>query len=121
MDQILEPRTITTGLPRTSARPDYQYAHSVLAELPRKYWARLLEGARSFSLNPGETLFRKDDPSDGFYWLRRGALKVCITGSRGEERILAILGAGATVGELAMIVGEPRVASVHAIADCHLN
>jgi CRP-like cAMP-binding protein len=39
----------------------------------------------------------------------------------GRERILAILGAGAMVGELAMIDGGPRSNSVAAVRDCVLS
>jgi CRP/FNR family transcriptional regulator len=41
--------------------------------------------------------------------------------SAGEQRILAILGPGALIGELAMIDGLPRSASVAAVRDCSLT
>src|SRR4051794_35897868 len=41
--------------------------------------------------------------------------------SRGDERILTILGPGSIVGELAIIDGLPRSATVVAIRDCKLS
>jgi CRP-like cAMP-binding protein len=47
-------------------------------------------------------------------------VKVAIESSHGEERIISLLGPDAIVGELAMIDGLPRSASVIAITDCSL-
>ena len=66
-------------------------------------------------------MFERGDAGDGCYWLRRGVLAVCVASATGEQRILAILGPGAIVGELAMIDGLPRSASVQAVRDCELT
>jgi CRP/FNR family cyclic AMP-dependent transcriptional regulator len=66
-------------------------------------------------------LFERGDAGDGCYWLRRGVLAVCVASADGEQRILAILGQNAIVGELAMIDGLPRSASVRALRDCELT
>jgi CRP/FNR family transcriptional regulator len=58
---------------------------------------------------------------DGCYRLERGLLKVVVTSTRGDERFLAMLGPGAIAGELAMIDGRPRSASVFALKDCELS
>jgi CRP-like cAMP-binding protein len=44
-----------------------------------------------------------------------------VTSRRGEERIISLLGPGAIVGELSVLDGKPRSASVVAIADCSLS
>jgi CRP/FNR family transcriptional regulator len=44
-----------------------------------------------------------------------------ITSPQGDERILALLGPGAIVGELAMIDGLPRSSSIFAVKDCELS
>src|SRR5512139_2165428 len=61
------------------------------------------------------------EPGDGCYWLQQGVLKVVVASQRGERRILAVLGPGSIVGELAMIDDLPRSATVEAISDCHLK
>jgi CRP-like cAMP-binding protein len=61
------------------------------------------------------------DPGDGFYRLDDGLLKVSIASASGAERILAILGPGAIVGDLSIIDGLPRSASVSALRDCKLR
>jgi CRP/FNR family cyclic AMP-dependent transcriptional regulator len=46
---------------------------------------------------------------------------VSIASPQGAERILAILGAGSIVGELAMLDGLPRSATVQALRGCRLT
>jgi CRP-like cAMP-binding protein len=48
-------------------------------------------------------------------------LKVSVSAAAGGERILAILGPGSIVGELSMIDGAPRSASVSALRDAKLR
>jgi CRP/FNR family transcriptional regulator, cyclic AMP receptor protein len=81
----------------------------------------LFEGAKPRWLKPGEALFIGGQPGEGCYRLERGLLKVVVTSPEGKERILALLGAGAIVGDLAMIDGGPRSASVFAVEDCELS
>jgi CRP/FNR family transcriptional regulator, cyclic AMP receptor protein len=60
-------------------------------------------------------LFRAGDSGHGYYRIEDGLLKVTIVSDCGGERILAFLGQGAIVGELSMIDGLPRSASVVAV------
>ena len=66
-------------------------------------------------------MFERGDAGDGCYWLRHGVLAVCVASASGEQRILALLGPGAIVGELAMIDGLPRSATIQAVRDCELT
>lgn len=93
----------------------------LLSALPRDISGKLLAGERTLKLRQGETLFERGDTGDGCYWLRHGVLAVCVASATGEQRILALLGPGAIVGELAMIDGLPRSASVQAVRDCELT
>ena len=81
----------------------------------------LFDVARVRQLKAGGVLFAAGDPGDGCYRLDKGLLKVMVTSTGGEERIVAILGPGAVVGELAMIDRMPRSASVVALRDSVLR
>jgi CRP-like cAMP-binding protein len=65
-------------------------------------------------------LFLAGDAGDGCYRVDEGLLKVSIVSSSGGERILAILGPGTLVGELSIIDGTPRSASVSALRESKL-
>jgi len=93
----------------------------VLRSLPENLSTRLFQDATPRHVTAGEALFHAGDPGDGCYRLEHGLLKVVITSPRGEERILAILGPGAIAGELSVIDGGPRSASVFAVKECDLS
>src|SRR5882757_4755371 len=97
-------------------------SHSLLFGLPREYFSRLLAKAPVVFVKQGKTLFEIGAAADGCYYLEHGVLKVSIASPQGgAERILAILGPGAIVGELAMIDGLPRSATVQALRDSRLT
>ena len=94
---------------------------NLLSDLPDRLSAGLLAHAAPRNLTTDEVLFLAGDPGDGFYRLDEGLLKVSIESATGAERILAILGPGAIVGDLAIIDGKPRSATVAALRDCKLR
>lgn len=64
---------------------------------------------------PGHLLFEAGDRGDAVYIIARGAAHVFVGGGEGEaETILDVLGGGDIVGEMALLSGEPRTASVRA-------
>lgn len=94
---------------------------NVLSVLPQELSAALFAAARSHHLKADQTLFMAGDPGDGCYRVETGLLKVTVMSASGRERILAILGPGALVGELAMIDAQPRSASVVAARDSDVS
>lgn len=93
----------------------------ILPRLPRDLSAQLFADTSSRHLKSGEPLFLAGDAGNGCYLLNQGLLKVVLSSPQGEERILAILGPGTVAGELSVIDGRPRSASVFAIKDCELS
>ncbi len=93
----------------------------LLSDLPERLSSGLLANAKPVKLAADEVLFLAGDPGDGCYRLEEGLLKVSMLSPTGAERILAILGPGSIVGDMAMIDGRPRSASVSALRDCKLS
>ncbi|MEY2425717.1 MAG: hypothetical protein QOI61_1289, partial [Actinomycetota bacterium] len=73
---------------------------------------------RPMSVTAGTMLFRTGDEGDTCYLVEEGTLRV--TTSPGGE-VLATLGPGSFVGELAILLGEPRSATVTAETDAKLS
>jgi CRP-like cAMP-binding protein len=92
----------------------------LFSALPQRFSAHLFANAKPVHLVAGQVLFVADDPGDGCYRIEKGLLKVSIVSGSGDERILAILGPGAIVGELAVLDGLARSASVVALRDSEL-
>jgi len=101
--------------------PEIQNVFSSLSVLPERLLADLFRDASALELRAGDVLFRAGDAGDGCYRIATGLVKVVVTSRRDEERIVSLLGPGAIVGELSMIDGQPRAASVIAVADTTLS
>jgi CRP-like cAMP-binding protein len=68
----------------------------------------------------GTAVFFQDDPSDSLYIVLSGSAKIFQTSEDGQDRILRILRGGDAFGELAMIEGRPRSASVQTLEDTEM-
>lgn len=64
-------------------------------------------------LAAGSTLFAEGDPADSLYVIARGRVRVL----RGDDELVAELGPNQTVGEMGLLTGRTRQASVIAIRD----
>ena len=95
-------------------------AESILDALPSELSRGLFAQGRLSSLDADQTLFLAGDEGDGCYRVEEGLLKASVAAPNGGERILAILGPGSVVGELSMIDGAPRSASVTTLRDSKL-
>lgn len=62
-----------------------------------------------------EPLMHQGGPSDALYVLLEGRVRVTVVDAEGHELLLDLLGPGDTVGELSVIDGRPRSASVSSI------
>ncbi|HEY3485329.1 MAG TPA: cyclic nucleotide-binding domain-containing protein, partial [Ilumatobacteraceae bacterium] len=71
-------------------------------------------------LEAGAVLFHEDDPSDAAYFIVGGRLVVTVRTADGGEEILRELGRGEVVGELGLLDGAPRSATVRAVRDTTL-
>ena len=86
----------------------------------------ILDRLEPVRIESGEWLMRKGDPGDALYLVETGRLEV-VRGDGPDSgmddeaiEILRVLGPGATVGELALVTGDPRSASVRASRDTGL-
>jgi CRP/FNR family transcriptional regulator, cyclic AMP receptor protein len=65
-------------------------------------------------------LFEDDDSHQGFFLIYEGEVKVVLTSLDGKETILASLKEGDFFGEMALLDGEPRSATVRAVEHSRL-
>ena len=70
----------------------------------------------SKKLEPGHYLFREGDPPDCMYVIKTGKLTV-VKSKANSEIVLAEIGPGAMVGEMAFFDDKPRSASVKAVKE----
>lgn len=87
-------------------------AESVLPSVVRE-----LEYVR---LQGGATLFEQGAPGDALYVVVFGRLRARQRDAAGQPRLLGEIGRGESVGEMALLTGAPRSATVTAIRDTEL-
>jgi CRP-like cAMP-binding protein len=93
----------------------------LLRHLPPAGIEELLTQVRDRHVNAGEILFRAGDPGDALYIVARGRVEVLPAHptSPAHESI-AELGEGTAFGEMALLSGGPRTATVRAKTRAHL-
>ena len=79
--------------------------------------ARFEEYAVSKAYPRGTLIFSEGDESDGMFIIREGKVKVFMSDESGKEMMIATLGPGEIVGEVAALDGRPRTASVSALVN----
>lgn len=80
--------------------------------LPGRDLEALASTLRSQECSAGDVVFREGDAAEALYLVETGLVEV----RRGGEP-LAVLGPGSFVGELGLLLGEPRSADLIAVAD----
>ncbi|MCH7608992.1 MAG: cyclic nucleotide-binding domain-containing protein [Chloroflexi bacterium] len=91
----------------------------LFSELPEADLRRLCEEAEDVRVAAGEQLFAEGSPGDRAYVITEGTLEV-VKASGPREVLLNVLGVGDVVGEMALLEGNPRMASVNARTDATL-
>jgi CRP-like cAMP-binding protein len=81
---------------------------------------RLVELSATKSLEPNEVLCHKGDEAGQLYGILRGRLKAVGSSAEGREVVFVVMGAGEVTGEIALIDGQPRSATIVAIEACEL-
>jgi NTE family protein len=74
-----------------------------------------------FSLPGGRTLFEAGDAPDALYFVISGCLGVYTRSIDGHSQLIGRLLAGETVGEMALISGRPRTATIVALRDTEVG
>jgi CRP-like cAMP-binding protein len=92
----------------------------LFADLSRKELERISQVAVPRTFPKGVRVFHEGDSSDACYIVRDGDLRVTREHPDGRAIALATLGPGDIFGELAMLDGEARSASVETLSDCEL-
>ncbi|MEZ4315020.1 MAG: cyclic nucleotide-binding domain-containing protein, partial [Polyangiaceae bacterium] len=92
----------------------------VLAVLDAKVRRKLAALATTRLFSPGEIIVRQDEEADELFIIERGTVAVLLTGAKQQTSEVTRLGPGQFFGEMALVTGERRQATVKAITECEL-
>ena len=86
----------------------------LFAGLPPATLDALARGSLLRRYRPGQVLCSEGDPGETLFVLEAGQLRVSRYSAAGQESVLAVVEAPAALGELALLDGAPRDASITA-------
>src|SRR4051812_30262894 len=100
-------------------RPDVQMLSEIplfalMGDAERATLAELLETVR---YRKGETIFRTGEPGNSLIILRSGRVRVVLEDDQGQRIVLGEGGPGEMYGEVSLLDGGPRTASIVALTD----
>jgi anion transporter len=87
----------------------------IFSALSREDIAKVLGKMDETSVAAGTTIFTQGDQGDAFYLIQSGAVQVMLESGAGKSEIIAVLGAKDWFGEMALLTGEPRAATILAV------
>src|SRR3954468_2517777 len=92
---------------------------ALFGALPERIQEELLAAAEPVTIAAQEWLFREGDPADRLFFVVSGRLRVGVERDGGFQ-VVRLLGPGSAIGELAILTGSRRSASVRAVRDSEL-
>ncbi|MCO5223385.1 MAG: Crp/Fnr family transcriptional regulator [Thermomicrobiales bacterium] len=94
---------------------------SIFADLPDAALEQLARTSLPRTYRRGQVLCNEGDPGESIYILEEGQLRVTQWTSAGDEAVLAVVEAPAAVGELSLLDGSPRSATLTAVGPVRLR
>ena len=85
---------------------------SIFSGLSREDVAKVLGKMEEISVAAGTTIVSQGDQGDAFYLIQSGAVQVMLNSGAGKSEVVAVLGAKDSFGEMALLSGEPRSATI---------
>ena len=110
-------------LPIPSALPAIEAAIAnvdIFALLSDEARGRVAAGARQRRFAAGETIVREGDRGSSMFIVEDGRLGVSAHGTVGQSQKLAVLEAGSAFGEISLLTGDPRTATIRALTEATL-
>ncbi len=80
----------------------------------------VIQGLNLITFDAGAIIITQGDPGDSLYMLTSGQVKCFKKNAQGRQTLLGVLDEGAFFGEVSILTGQPRTATVVASSYCEL-
>lgn len=111
------------GVPAASS-PERSGSQIVVSPLFRDFsvdeMVAVIQGLKLLSFERGEVILKEGQPGGSLYMLTAGRVRAFKKDASGKQNPLGDLREGAFFGEMSILTGQPRMASVVALARCEL-
>jgi HlyB family type I secretion system ABC transporter len=119
LQQVPEMRQYIELTGRNRALQSFLYQFSNFGRLPAGALRNVIERLTPVSVAKGDLIIRQGEAAGPMYVVEKGRARAFV-GLNGSEKNLAFYREGDFFGELSILNGSPRAASVQAFTDCNL-
>lgn len=119
VQQVPELKQYVEMTGRNRALQSFLYQFSNFGRLPAPALRSMIERLTPMGASKGDLIIRQGDEAGPLYVIEKGRARAFI-GLNGTEKNLAFYREGDFFGELSILNGSPRAASVEAFTDCRL-
>ena len=84
----------------------------IFSALTREDIVKLLSKMEECSFSAGTIIFSQGDPGDAFYFIESGAVQVAVKGAAARPEAVVLLGPQDWFGEMGLVTGQLRSATV---------
>ena len=100
--------------------PEALRALPILADADGEFLESVAARLKTEAFDRGQTVVRQGDPGDKMYIIATGRVEVVSQNPQGERSRLAVLSQGEYFGEVALLEGRPRMATVETLTPCRM-
>jgi len=84
------------------------------SDIDRSRWETQTDHVSQVSIGKGDTLFKQGETGDALFLVLEGGLNICLQNDDGSETLLNTVSAGELIGEIQVLTGGRRTATVYA-------
>jgi hypothetical protein len=120
-EPVIEPEPeIVPETPPAAAGLGAAFSSPLFGEFTREDLLAVIAGLRFLTFEPGDIIVGDEEPGDSLFVISSGRVKAFVKGAEGRYREAREMGEGDFFGEIALLQGKPRTATVTAAESCEL-
>jgi hypothetical protein len=96
------------------------FSSPLFGEFSREDLLAVIAGLRFLTFEPGDIIVGDEEPGDSLFVISSGRVKAFVKGAEGRYHEAREMGEGDFFGEIALLQGKPRTATVTAAESCEL-
>jgi cAMP-dependent protein kinase regulator len=95
-------------------------ASPLFSDFSQEELVAVIRGLELQTFEPGDIIITQGEPGDSLFILTTGTAKAFLREASGRHRLVRRMSDGAFFGEISILTGEPRTATVTAATECDL-
>jgi cAMP-dependent protein kinase regulator len=119
-EPVLEAEPVPDAPPPSAAGLGPAFSSPLFGEFSREDLLAVMGGLRFLSFEPGDIIVGDGEPGDSLFVISTGRVKAFVKGPGGRYRAAREMGEGDFFGEIALLHGRPRTATVTAAGSCEM-